>query len=473
MRKWILTIMLLTLPSRLFAYHIPYEAWMGTYVGDAKVGYLSYRIDNAETNAVKGYRVSSIMCNRLTVLGTDISQLITTAVYTDAYYNPLRESFEMSSGGKTTSVSAEFKKDTIECVLSTAEGKSPKTIPIPAGAKLVGDAMFAVADSSQKIGTEYTVHYFNPLTLSVDDLKIRIDRREKITVGGKEYDTLVVSNSSAMGDVTIWQDDEGNMIRVTAVAGIEMIKEDRDQALSGINGSTGDFAVLTSVKTTRVIPNPRQVRSLDIVLGGIADPTMVISDSRQTVKHLGDGSYRYRISAKTFPRSKSIILPVDQTRFAEELDSSPYFDFDLGGVRDKAREIVGDEMNAYAACTKIRAWLHQNMRTRADMGVSRPASDVLKSKDGVCRDYAILFGALARASGIPSRIAAGLLYTNGAFYYHAWVECWVGEWVPFDGTQPVDFVDATHIKLAEGSATSMFGLARIIGSLKAEIKGVK
>jgi len=95
---------------------------------------------------------------------------------------------------------------------------------------------------------------------------------------------------------------------------------------------------------------------------------------------------------------------------------------------------------------------------------------VIKSKRGVCRDYGILFAALARSAGIPSRIAAGLLYTDGAFYYHVWTECYVGEWVPFDATLPTDFVDATHIKLAEGDAPTMFGLAKVIGSLKAEIK---
>jgi hypothetical protein len=475
MRKWIPIIMVLTLPTRLFAYQIPYESWMGTYLADSKVGYLSYRIDSAEINGVKGYKISSIMHNRLTVLGADVVQLITTVVYTDDKYNPLKEQFEMSSGGRTTSVSAEFKPDKIECVLSTSEGKSPKTIPIPDGAKLVGDAMFAVTDPKQKVGTETTSHYFNPLTLTVDELKIKVEKREKIEVEGKQYDTMVISNSSSMGDVTIWQDDDGNLIKVTAMAGIMMIKQDRDTALSGIQGSTDDFAEKTSVKIDKMIPNPRQVRYLDIVFRGIDDPSMVISDTRQvTSKVKGhEDAVRYRIEAKTFAPEKSITLPVDQAKFAEDLGSSPYFDYELGGIKEQAKQIIGDEKNAYTACHKIRAWLYENMHTRADVGISRPASDVLKSKEGVCRDYAILFGALARASGIPSRIAAGLLYVNGAFYYHAWVECWVGEWLPFDGTLPTDFVDATHIKLAEGTATSMFGLARVIGSLSADVKGVK
>ncbi|MCX8052365.1 MAG: transglutaminase-like domain-containing protein, partial [Armatimonadetes bacterium] len=111
-----------------------------------------------------------------------------------------------------------------------------------------------------------------------------------------------------------------------------------------------------------------------------------------------------------------------------------------------------------------------NLKIRADIGITRSASDVLESKIGVCRDYATLFAAMARAVGVPSKVVSGLLYLNDGFYYHAWVECWVGEWVPFDATMPTDFVDATHIKLVEGDATTMFSLAKVIGSLRAEVK---
>ncbi|OFX13704.1 MAG: hypothetical protein A2Z18_08615 [Armatimonadetes bacterium RBG_16_58_9] len=89
---------------------------------------------------------------------------------------------------------------------------------------------------------------------------------------------------------------------------------------------------------------------------------------------------------------------------------------------------------------------------------------------GVCRDYAILFAALARGAGIPATVVSGVLYTDNAFYYHAWVECYVGQWVPFDATMPTDFVDATHVKLAGGDATTMYSLAKVIGSLRLKVK---
>lgn len=471
-----LTLILLATAGRVYAYTIPYEAWMGAYVAGKKIGYLCYKIDKSDLNDSSVYMITSVMNNRMTVLGTELSQAISTTVYTDAKYYPLKETFSMSSGGKTTAVVAVFKPDRIECEMSGSTGSSKQTVPIPKGVTLVGDAMFTTPDIKMEIGKEYSQYYFNPLTLSIDSLKIKAEGREKITVNGKEYDAMIVTNATAMGDMKVWQTDDGDVLKITAMMGIMMVREDKDKAMAGIEpGKSDDFAVLTSLKPDRRIEEPRSVKSLDIVLKGISDRSMAISDARQKAEFVkGESdSVRFRVKASNFKAAKSISLPVDRKKFAGDLASTPYINCAVQEVKDQAKKIVGDEKNAYKACCKLRDWIHANMKSRADIGITRSASDVLQSMVGVCRDYGILFAGLARAAGIPTRIAAGMLYVNGAFYYHVWVECFVGEWVPFDATLSTDFVDATHIKIACGDAPSMFGLSKVIGSLKAEIKSYK
>ncbi|MCE5314563.1 MAG: transglutaminase-like domain-containing protein [Armatimonadota bacterium] len=467
-----LTFMLIMIAARAGAFDIPYESWMGSYVGDKKIGYMSYKIDNAEFEGTKGYRIASVLSNRLTVLGADLTQLVTTVVYTDTNYAPLREDFTVSSGGKSTTIRAIFHKNTIDCVVSAGSGVSSQSVSIPDGMSLVGDAMFVMPDAKLDVGNKYTMHYFNPLTLAIEDLNVTVDRRENITVHGKEYGTVVLTNSTPMGEMTIWQDKDGDCIQLEAVMGIRMLKETQQEATSELNSAASeDFAVRTSVKPDREISDPRNLEQLDILFTGLGKE-MAISDDRQKAAQIDGepGKVQVRIKASSFDAGKSILLPVDQKQFSDQLASTVYLDWDNSAVREQAQAIVGTEANAYRACAKIREWVHANMIVDKTIGISRSASDVIKSKRGVCRDYGILFASLARAAGIPSRIAAGLLYTEGAFYYHVWAECWVGEWVPFDATLPVDFVDATHVKLAEGDAPTMFGLAKVIGSLKAEIK---
>ena len=58
--------------------------------------------------------------------------------------------------------------------------------------------------------------------------------------------------------------------------------------------------------------------------------------------------------------------------------------------------------------------------------VSLPSAlEVLKTRVGDCNEHTALYVAMARSLGLPARIAVGLVYLRGAFYYHAWPEVYV------------------------------------------------
>lgn len=65
------------------------------------------------------------------------------------------------------------------------------------------------------------------------------------------------------------------------------------------------------------------------------------------------------------------------------------------------------------------------------------ASEVLKTKSGLCRDYAFLIAALARAARLQARVVYGSTEENGNWtpVQHAWNEvCVDGEWIVLDPT---------------------------------------
>ena len=469
--------MLLFFATRAGAYTIPYEMWMGTFIGDKKVGWTSVNIEDAEYEGAKGYKVTTVVNNHLTVLGADMTQFVLTTVYTDLKYAPLAEDFSMSSGGSTTTVKSKFGKKSVECEISAGSGASTKSIPIPDGVELIADPLYTTSDVFPEVGKEYNMHYFNPLTLSIEDLKIKVEKREKLTIGGKEYDTVKIENINPMGNMMVWQEADGAIVQVKGIMDITMTRMSRKDATADTEGA-GDLAVLTCALSDKPIANPRAVKYLDALLVGISEPGMLITDARQKASvpksETRPNCASFKITATKFNAAKSAERPVTAPGLGDYLEATPpYIDSDEKSVSDAASQIVGSEKNAYRACAKIRAWVYRNMVVKADIGITRAGSDVLKSKKGVCRDYAILFASLARSAKIPSKVVSGLIYTDGAFYYHAWVECYVGKWVPFDATLSTDFVDATHIKLVEGDATTMFSLARVIGTLKVEVKEVR
>ncbi len=103
------------------------------------------------------------------------------------------------------------------------------------------------------------------------------------------------------------------------------------------------------------------------------------------------------------------------------------------------------------------------------------ALEVLRTKVGDCNEHTVLYVAMARASGIPARIAVGLVFVRGAqgaFYYHAWPEVYLDEgagrglWLPVDPTLNQFPADGTHIRLVRGGLDQQARIVPLIGRLR-------
>lgn len=90
-------------------------------------------------------------------------------------------------------------------------------------------------------------------------------------------------------------------------------------------------------------------------------------------------------------------------------------------------------------------------------GVSTSAVEAFQQCEGVCQDFAHLAIGALRSLGVPARYVSGYLHPDpdaavGATVVgqsHAWVEAWLGEWVPIDptnGSTPEDH----HVVVARG-----------------------
>jgi transglutaminase-like putative cysteine protease len=99
------------------------------------------------------------------------------------------------------------------------------------------------------------------------------------------------------------------------------------------------------------------------------------------------------------------------------------------------------------------------------------AVQVLESKQGDCNEHTVLYVALARALGLPARTAVGLVYLNGSFYYHAWPEVWLDEWVAVDPTFGQYPADASHIRFVIGGLAQQVEIVRLIGNLDIDVLG--
>ena len=105
---------------------------------------------------------------------------------------------------------------------------------------------------------------------------------------------------------------------------------------------------------------------------------------------------------------------------------------------------------------RLTQTLHANLRfdTRAT-AVETPAEEAAAEGHGVCQDFAHIFIAAARLSGIPARYVSGHLFRRDGRHdqqaAHAWAEAWVEDlvWVAFDPVNGISTDDA-YLRVACG-----------------------
>jgi transglutaminase-like putative cysteine protease len=149
-------------------------------------------------------------------------------------------------------------------------------------------------------------------------------------------------------------------------------------------------------------------------------------------------------------------------------------------IESDAPEILAEAENAVKGVTDTRERAdrltrHVNALLEKKPTVGLPsAREVLRTRVGDCNEHTALFVAMARALKIPSRIAVGLVYVHGAFYYHAWPEAYIeergrGQWMPVDPTLNQFPADATHVRLARGGLDRQAMILPMIGRARMRI----
>ncbi len=97
-------------------------------------------------------------------------------------------------------------------------------------------------------------------------------------------------------------------------------------------------------------------------------------------------------------------------------------------VTSMAQNIVGSEQNVEVALADIYGWITTNVHyATSSSGDPQSSIETLSSRAGDCDDQAVLFCALARASGIPAWMQLGAIYdrATNTFGGHAWVQTYV------------------------------------------------
>ena len=135
-----------------------------------------------------------------------------------------------------------------------------------------------------------------------------------------------------------------------------------------------------------------------------------------------------------------------------------FIDSDNPIIYNTAKSLIGNESDPVVIAEILYNFVIRNLdydyRRAADREYELLyASEILQRGAGVCADYAILYTALLRSVGIPTRLSAGIPVYTILYEWdkeidigHAWVEIKIPDygWVPIDITQEDDFMAGNY-----------------------------
>ena len=431
------------------------ETYFAIYLNGGKVGY-------SVSRELEGGWAESETVFRSALMGQDLDMRIVSRTLTGADGRPIEIRYTSESGGRIQLVTAKFTANEIKVVIDNGGTKTERTIQIPAGAKVVDDATASLVLNGAGSQKSYKVHVLDPTTVTLIENEVKLEGPAKVEVNGKIFDATLVTITDPRAVSKMYYSSKGDVIKVEAALGMVMLPVLKEVALAD-SGPRTDLGESAAIKVTPQISRPLDLLQAKFEVSGTS-LSRCPSDSYQTITKSGD-HWAVTIHPKDRLTAKDTSIARAKQYAKKWLGSSLHIPVGSAQFKILSQQIVGAETKVLAASERISLWIEKTMRPNAGIGVLRDASEVLSSKEGVCRDYAILGATLMRNAGIPSRVASGLIYDNGQMYYHAWNEVWSGqEWIMFDPTRASHPTNATRFKLAHGNVEDAFTFTVLQGS---------
>jgi len=319
----------------------------------------------------------------------------------------------------------------------------------------------------------------------VADMEMAAKNYEPTHLPGGDYDLLRIDTVTRFSDgqkieAIVWTDRGGDTVKTRSEAmKIETYRATEAEALAKSEAPGIDLLGSTIVKLEQPIPKAhrsKQVRYRVHLDGG--DPLGVFVTG-PTQKEDPLDIHRAEVTVFAIrpgepggnPRTPAD-LPTDADR-----RPGPMIQSDDPAVVAEAKQGAGDETDPWRVALALEQYVHRAIAKKDYSQTFATAAEVAKSHEGDCTEHAVFLAALARARGIPARVAVGLVYMESvqAFGYHMWTELWIdGRWIPVDGTLALGGIGAAHLKIAQtsldgsGAFSAFLPVAQVVGRLRVE-----
>lgn len=455
------------------------ETWMNISFGKNKIGFSYQKIEKGS----EGYRITSRAVIRLDVMGVSQDMSFSRTYHLNNKKDVLGFISLMKIQNQRQQTVGTIDGNILKLSIKGAGGASELIKKFPYGTGFAETFSFKLADQL-KVGLRLTVPIYMVELRSTAPMKLNVVGKTKIKAGGEEVEVFIIDVAMQGFTSKSYVTSDGITVREEQSV-MSMVSEVVDEATALVfpKGSAVPVSSLITfslIKPDKPIPDPKSLKELKIVIGGLNNPSHIPQDGRQKIGTpewvTGEKGGRHLNLPVTIYRKvpqRSVSIKEAGSAMPGGLNPTPEIQANNKMIKKQARAIIGSETDVFMAAKKINRWVFKNIKK--ELSDSITAVDVLLAKKGECQSHTNLFAALAKSVGIPVRTVAGIVYSPGneGFLYHAWPEVYVSEWIAVDPTLGQDVADVTHLKLTEGGVESQLKLISFIGKITVSVSSFK
>jgi len=460
-------------------------------MGDRTVGQATSRLDTLPD----GFELEDLMNLELPALGQTGIAVARTRVKLSPALVMERFTFTLDSEVGRFEASGELLPDTtLEVSIVSAGSEQNLSFRLSQPPVMSNVVPIRVAmGGGLRVGETVRLPVFDPTSLSTRAVEVHV----------LAHDTLFVTDSAAVdasgrwgpartdtvpawqiaeefGGVRVesWVDEDGRILRASSAMGFSMEKTEyelarqaqEDARLVSASPIDDDVFLRTAVQSNVDLEDVEQFGELRFRLSGVDLAGFQLDGGRQTLR--GDTLI---IRREDWDRIRpGYDLPYAFMDLREALEPEPLIQSDDERIIRRAREITSRrsqwQQDPVVVARQLTTAVYNMIEKDITFSVPN-AVQVLETLQGDCNEHTVLYVAMARALGLPARTAVGLVYVNGAFFYHAWPEVWLDEWVAVDPTFGQYPADASHIRFVIGGLAQQVEIVRLIGNLDIEVLG--
>lgn len=450
------------------------EAWFGIYYQGQRIGYSRTWFHPDEHKGVPGVRVIDQGRMVFNLMGAPQRLDVGTQAFIDSDWRLQQFVATFRTPNYAITWKGFRQGDNLVVSVETPGSAITKVLKDPNNAAFVNGLSSWATFHRLRVGQYGKAWVLNPLALKPEPVYYHVPRAE--TFDGQE---VVVVETDVNGlTTTSWVTPAGEVLREISPLGWELRRETQQDAITSLTALTPTLDLLstTSVPIDRLIEHPDQVERLVVLIEGVDAQQFTVQSPWQTIltpERLNDyqrtppeGPWcALELRRPVIPDAPVKELPREVQAY---LQPTLFIQSDDRRMIDKARRIVGAQTDPWEQAEALTRWVFATVHKRFTIGLPS-AVDVLQTPSGDCHEHAVLFTALARSLGIPTRMIGGLVYQGDRLYYHAWPEVWFGTWIPTDPTLGQAIADATHVRLIEAENEELLSLSRFIGHLKLQV----